>query len=199
MKIHAKPIITLASAAILLCGLLCQTAQAQTIFLYNADTAVLAANNGVSADDLTVTYTVTEDESDSPALYTYSYVVFNPVADSSSLVTSFNVGFNSDTPGALLAGSESGNGADNAGDGVIWNPTVVSAGNSSPTMSFESYDPPVFGNVSENGLGSANPWASNPGGQQVPIPNTVPEPATTSLLALALLFLPLRSTLLKKS
>lgn len=196
MKIQPNPIIALSSVSILLSGLLCQTAQAQTIL---NSTAILAVNAGLAADELTVAYTVT----DNSGVYTYDYTVNNPSSDPGT-VALFEVGFDA-TSASVVAGSITGGSSGEmiTGSGVDW-VTVITPGNNSGTLSFKSDEAPVFANANANG--SPNPpapWAStNPKGNQVPVPDpstVVPEPATTALLALSVLLLPFRSYLLKRT
>jgi len=179
----------LSFGGILLTGLLCQTSQAQTI-LYNS-TATLPDNAGITDDNLSVAYTVTEDAS---GLYTYDYTVTNPGTDTAT-VSDFEVGFNTATASVM---NITGGGSVN--NGVDWD-TVITPGNNSGTLSFQSYDPPILANANANGAPNLPaPWASsNPGGTQVPVPSVVPEPATTTLLALTALLLPMRHSLRKKS
>jgi hypothetical protein len=200
MRTQPKSIIALASGAILISCFIGQSAQAQSIVLGTPGSSLLAYNNGsaTGSDELTVTWDVTLTGS----IYDYSYTVFNPAG----VVTSFSVGFNSDAAGALLAGSETASGgANNNGIGVIWNPLLnsthgagVGPGQTSETLSFQSDDPPVYGNANANGS-APGPWASAPLGQQVPVPNPVPEPATAGLLALGLMLFPFRSSIRKRT
>jgi len=201
MTNNAKPIVALLSGAFLLCGVLCQTTQAQS--LIESGTATLADLNGTGPatgpDDLTVTYKVYESTS-GPTVYTYDYIINNPSTDT-GLAESFSVGFNAAASGALIGGTISGNGAVSPGNiGVIWSPTFVSAGSSSTTLSFQSDDSWVLGLANANGT-TPGPWASTAlSSSEVPVPQTaVPEPSTTALLVGCLLLLPFRSTILRRS
>jgi hypothetical protein len=209
MRIQTKPVIALASGAILLGSVgsvLCQTAQAQSVII-PWTTVPLADVVGVATgpDALAVAYEVTENPFD--GVYTYSYTVDNPSGDP-AIVEAFSIGFNTSPAGAVLTGSVMGGAAwANTGTGLLW-VDIITPGNNSGTLyggvslSFESYDVPTYGNADATGSDNPpSPWASDPYGSQVPVPNTVvvPEPTTTALLALtALLLLPFRSTILKR-
>jgi hypothetical protein len=176
----------LASGAILLTGGLCQTGRAQEILNSSATLP------GAASVSIPVAYQVF----DNSGVYTYDYEVSNPAGDSAA-VLSFSVGFNSTTPGALVAG---GNGANNSGLGVIWNPTIVLAGDTSSTLSFLSDEAPIMGNASVNGtLNPPGPWGSTSDpSTEVPVPSPVPEPEVTSLLSLAMLLLPFQPIMIRK-
>jgi hypothetical protein len=196
MKIHAKPIIALASGAILLSGLLCQTAQAQTIVIGTPGSSIMQDNLHVRTAP--VALTVDWDVTLNAGVYTYDYTILNPSGDS-GLVESFSVGFNSADSRGALVGSPSGNGANNAGLGVIWNPTLVAPGGTSATLSFQSDDAPVLGNASANGNPvNPAPWSSY-AGSQVPVPNAPDSTNTITLLACVLLLLPFGSAMRKKA
>jgi len=202
MKTHAKAIVALGSGAILLSGLLCQTAQAQTIL---AGTAQLADVFGVDTgpESLTVSYLVNL----TAGVYTYSYSVANPVGDvvlppsqgagSPEIVDAFSVAFNTAVPGAYVPGSQTGGTGqqNNGANGLFWSFTAVNPGTSSPTLSFESLLAPILGNANASDTVPPSPWSSVPSGQEVPVPQAIPEPTTTALLALTLLLVPFRSTL----
>src|SRR5271166_2920252 len=121
MKRHVKPIIALASGAILLSGFLSQTAQAT---LVAEGTSILAGNDGnggisTGSEALTVSWSVTESPSD---IYTYSYNVNNPLGDivvttpttiaegiagNNEVVDNFSVDFDPSLAGAIV-GAPSG-------------------------------------------------------------------------------------------
>ena len=207
MKTQINTIAALASGAILLSGVLSQTAQASV----ESGSAQLADVLGVDTgpESLTVSYLVTL----SAGVYTYTYSVFNPAGDvllntnglptaTPEVVDAFSVGFDTTQPGAFIAGSQTGGLADlNDGvAGLFWAFTGVNPSNSSPTLSFESDLPPVMGNAGAQDANPPSPWASNPDGQDVPVPNTALAPDSTSTLALfggVLLLLPFRSILKK--
>jgi len=186
----------LASGAFLLCGL-CQSVQAQIVASGTATLAdVLGANSGAEA--LTVTYAVDL----SSGVYTYTYSVFNPAGDvqlpgsaspgSPEVVDSFSVAFDTLVPGAFIGGSQSGGTSqqNNGVAGLFWSFTGVNPSNSSPTLSFESDDPPTMGNANASDANPPSPWASNPNGQQVPIPAiSVPDSASTATLLTGVLML----------
>jgi len=199
----------LVSGAILLSGVLCQTAQAQGL-LNESGASILADVNGTATgpEALTVSWSVVEN---APSDYTYTYTVNNPSGDvllpgsyapgTSEIVDSFSLDFNAALPDAVVSGPIGGNSAFNFGAyGLYWvlSPDVVRAGTSSGLLSFQSELPPSPGNASASDDSPPSPWAS-PNGSPVPVPGTgnfsVPEPATTTLLALtALLLLPFGST-----
>jgi hypothetical protein len=206
MKRHAKPIIALASGAILLSGSLCQTAQATLIA---AGTSILAGNDGnggttTGSEALTVSWTVTEDLSD---IYTYSYNVNNPsgdivittpittaegIAGNPEVVDSFSVDFNVLIPGALVSTPTGGIIGFNDGSGVAWSLPGIAPNTSSGPLTFESLLAPYLGNASASDADPPSPWGSVPGGQQVAVPGitgvSVPEP--TTLISGALLLVP---------
>jgi hypothetical protein len=197
MKMQSKPIIAFASGAILLLGTLCQTAQAQSTIATLAD-----SNDG--AANLTVDSTVTFDGS----VYTYDYTINNPSGGSSE-VTGFDVSFNANPANAAfnLTGGDFG-GTPSGYSGVNWtfgflvNP--ISQG-SSALVSFQSDYAPVGGAANATGTDNAADgasWATAPNGDFVyvpAVPTNVPEPVTTSLLALSSLLLVFRPNILKKS
>jgi hypothetical protein len=205
MKLQSKPIVALASGAILLLGVLCQSAQAQSTVTNESASAILAANNGVPADALTVNYMVLFTSGGGPSFYTYDYTVVDP---GPGYVEGFNVAFNAELTGtdgaAVIPGTITGMDVGDFGEpsvnGVSW--FVGINPGTSDTLSFESPYGPTSSTA--NASGAFNPpsgWATTPGGQLVPVPNvtTIPEPATTTLLALALLVLAFRPNLLKKA
>jgi hypothetical protein len=202
MKMQLKPIVALASGAILLFGAFCQTSQAQTNII------VLPDVNGNTGDTaLTVETVVTEDLSDS--VWTYNYQISNPSGDPAS-VTSFTADFNAGyaglggdavLPGTLTGGAFALNGGFN---GVTWfeSPSVA-PGSTSGTLQFQSDFGPTTGNADANGSENPpSPWASDSPASQILVPNTpsvIPEPATTTLLAMTLLLVAFRPGLLKKA
>jgi hypothetical protein len=201
MRTHACPLFVLPLGAALLSTLLCQRAQAQSA-VPDPGSATLAsiANAGATSDMLTVNYGVSYTSGANSSYYTYDYTIFNP-STSGALVESFNLAFNTTPAGAVF--DLSGGAQVNGSAGVTWDVAVL-PGQTSASLSFESDYGPTMNNASAGG-GNENdnlsaPWASNPGGQQVAVPNTttVPEPATTTLLALALGLVPFRSFLAKR-
>jgi len=199
MKMQSKPIVALASGAILLFGAFCQTSQAQTNIIILPD---VNGNTGDTA--LTVESIVSEDLSDD--VWTYKYQISNPSGDSSSM-TSFTADFNagyaglggdSVLPGTLTGGVFSAN---NGFNGVTWYETIA-PGTTGGTLQFQSDFGPTSGNADATGSENPpSPWASDSAGSQIPVPNppSVPEPATTTLLALTLLLVAFRPGLLKKA
>jgi hypothetical protein len=214
MKRHAKSVLALASGAILLPGLLCQTAQARHMRLNESGTSTLADAFGTATgpEALIVSWSVVENAC---GIYTYTYTVNNPSGDvilnnngqptsTPEIVDNYSVCFDTMLPGAYLPGSQSGGGyQQNNGIDLKWYFSAVEPGDNSGSLSFESYLPPMPGNADAEDANPPSPWASIPDGQQVPVPDapaTVPEPTTTALLALTALFLPRsRSTLRKRA
>ena len=195
MKIHPKTIIALAAGAILLSGLLGQTAQAQ-LLLNESGTSILAdslgANTGPEA--LPISWSVVENAS---LIYTYTYTVNNPVGDvvldntgtptsTPEPVDAFSVGFDTTAPGAYIMNSQTGGVFDenNGPVGLFWLLGSVNPGTSSGPLSFQSDRPPTLGNANAQDANPPSPWSSNPNGQQVPVPITVPEPGTWALVAI---------------
>jgi hypothetical protein len=189
MKIHPKTIVALAVGAMLLSGLLGQTAQA--VLLNESGTSILADSLGTATgpEALTVSWSVVENVS---LVYTYSYSVNNPVGDvnlnngSPEPVDSFSVAFDTTAPGAFITGSQTGGGFDlnNGASGLFWAFAPVNPGTSSGPLSFESDQPPTLGNANAQDANPPSPWSSNPDGQQVPVPIAVPEPGTWVLVAI---------------
>jgi hypothetical protein len=199
MKRHAQPIGALLSGAILLPGLLCQPAQAQTGLLNESGTSILADVNGTASgsEALTVSWWVVEN---SPADYTYTYIVNNPVGDvllpgsyspgSPEIFDAFSITFDASYPGAITSTPTGGSTANNLGAfGLYWTMSPgVQPGNNSGPLSFQSAMPPVMGNASASDDNPPSPWSSSPYGQMVPVPDppaAVPEPPILVLLAMA--------------
>jgi hypothetical protein len=165
-----------------------QSAQATVI---ETNTAVLADSLGAASgsEALTLDY----DVDLTGGIYTYNFIVNNPIGDvllppnsGSEVVDEFTLNFNAAAPGAVLPGSMSGLGttmADNGEFGLIWYfvPSLT-AGSSSATLSFESDDAPTLGDASASDANAPSPWSSVPGGQFVALPSTVPD--TTSTITL---------------
>jgi hypothetical protein len=187
---HPKTIVALAVGAILLCGLLGQTAQAQ-LLLNESGTSILADSFGTATgpEALTVSWSVVENVS---LVYTYSYSVNNPAGDvnlnngSPEPVDAFSVGFDTTAPGAYIIGSQTGGVFDenNGHGGLFWAFAAVNPGTSSGPLSFLSDLPPTLGNANAQDANPPSPWSSYPDGQQVPVPLTVPEPGTWVLVAM---------------
>jgi hypothetical protein len=207
MASKPKPTIVLVAGTLLLFGVFCQTARAQTTT--NAmGTAYLSDTLGsgpTSPETLTVSYLVTETAN----VYTYNYTINNPVGDvllnmglptsTPETVAQFSVAFDTTVPNAYLSGSETGGtlAFQEAATTLAWTFIPVNPG-SSTTVTFQSDWAPTLGNANASDGSAPSPWASNPFGQQVPVP--VPEPPTAmTLLAGFLLLLPFRSAILKKT
>jgi hypothetical protein len=196
MKMQPNPIVALASGTILLFGVLCQTAHAQTVI--DNETVQLAANNGVAADDLTVQSEVTANLSGD---YTYTYIVTDPGAPNTAGWSTFQVEFNATPPGAVENGSVSPGGDPSGNSGVNWNPISEYEPTSVETLSFNSTYAPTLNTANATGGDVPSSWESIPAGADVYVPNSpvVPEPATTTLLMLIPLLLAFRPNLVKKS
>jgi hypothetical protein len=205
MKTQVKPIITLVAGAILLSGAFSPTAQANTLISSGTSTLApsVAPTGGYGANPqeyLTISWSVSENASD---IYTYSYTVNNPAGDvllnsdgsltsTSEIVDDFDVTFNTTVPGAYLSGSQSGGAYDQVENvGLNWAFAAVAAGSSSAALTFQStLGPLALGNASANDADPPSPWTStSPHGQQVPVPQGVPERVAKPLLALPLLLL----------
>ena len=216
MRIFRKPII-LASAGVSLCGLLSQSALAQSTI--ESGTSILAPATppvgGITAapyEYLTVSWSVVL----TGTIYTYNYtvnnpngdVLLNPVTDqltsTSEVVDAFQVTVDTTVPGALVGGPSGGvYQMNNGADGLFWLLNSVPAGSSSPVLSFESLLPPTTGTANAQDSDPPSPWSStSPNGQLVPVPNTafaIPEPGTIGLLCLGgALLAPFRSVFRRK-
>jgi len=217
VKRQVKPIVALASGVILLSGLLCPAVQAQNTVISSgnstlAPSVIPLGGYGANPEEyLVVSWSVTENNISD--IFTYGYTVNNPAGDvilnpdgsltsTPDSVNNFEVTFNTTAPGAYLPGSIMGGAFDQvSGVGLTWDFNPVLAGSASALLTFQSTFGPASGDAAADGGSPPAPWSSTSlNGQQVPIPmpHTAPEPATTSLLALALLLLPFRSTLRKK-
>jgi hypothetical protein len=197
MKVSPYPFFVPPAGAALLMGLVCLSAQAQST---GSATLASIANPGVASDMLTVDYAVSYTSGPNSSYYTYDYTIYNP-GTSGALVETFNLAFDASQPGAVydLTG-----GAQNDGNaGITWDVSVL-PGQNSETLLFESDFGPTMNNANAGGGnedgGISAPWASDPGGQQVSVPNVavVPEPATTTLIMLSLLLLPFGSHIFKR-
>jgi hypothetical protein len=208
MKSHKKPIGALAAGAILLGGLLNQTAQAQSV-LIESGTSILANVFGTttSPEALTVSWFVVENTA--TAVYTYAYNVNNPSGDvmlsntdqptaTPETVDGFSLSFNTTLPGAFIAPGTAPIGGtlqNNGANGLAWAFVPVAPGSSSPLLTYQSNLSPANGNASADGGVPPAPWSTVPFGQPVPMPRPTPEPTTTALFALALVILPFGSSL----
>ena len=206
MKATKPIIIALALAATLAAVVFSPAARAQGL-LSESGSATLADVFGTATgpEALTVNWSVVESPS---FVYTYTYAVQNPAGDvllndndtptsSPEVVDAFSVQFNTTVPGAYVADSQSGGATeqDNGTAGLFWSFAAVSPGASSPALSFQSDLPPGQGNANALGDNPPAPWTSVPNGQEVPVPSSVPEPATFSLLAGTLLLFPFRAAI----
>lgn len=195
------PIVVLAVQAILLFRVLGQTVQAQSTITNESGVAFL---NGAGAYSLTVDYMVLYTSGNGPAYYTYDYTVLNPGASDTTLLN-FSVAFNAtaegvDGPAVPASNPISGgnpNGQNNGTQGISWQLDTAPGANTG-TLSFESDYAPIGSTAAATG--HPNPSGGWQGGE-VAVPNagTVSEPATTTLLVLALLRPAFRPRLLKKA
>jgi hypothetical protein len=201
MKTQSKPIVALASGTILLFGVLCQTAQAQSVVSGQAD---LALTEGSGTSDLSVGYDVTENEYGGFygfPVYTYTYTIAaNPFTVIEGLFIDFDTTYPGIVVGASITGSVTGSAPNGhliegaTGTEVAWYFLLVPGSKGTATLSFESDFGPGLDNASvfgsdENNLSTDIRWSSSPGGEQLVAPGIIPEPATTTLLTLSLLLL----------
>ena len=194
MKIHPKTFLVLVAEAILLSGLLSQPVQAiVAITNVESGTSILADSLGTATGPEALTVSWSVDQVDLPGgTYYYYYTVNNPAGDvnlnngSPEPVDAFTVAFDTTAPGAFISGSQTGGGFDlnNGPSGLFWAFTPVNPGTSSGVLSFQSDLPPTLGNANAQDANPPSPWSSNPNGQQVPVPLTVPEPGTWALVAM---------------
>ncbi len=222
MKNRIKSIVSLTSGAVLLCVGLCPTAQAQSV-LIEYGSAYLANTLGQTSgpEVITVSYFVVENLNTS--LYTYDYTVNNPVGDillnndgspklsnpnnpnstTPETMDYFSLSFDATIPGSVVnptvpvVNGNNGYFQNNGANGLAWLFPAVSPGNS-VLIGFQSYLAPGPGNASASDSNPPSPWASNPYGQQVPVPRAAPEPMTMALFGLAFLLLPFRSNLRRR-
>jgi len=205
MKRHVKPIVALVSGVTLLTGVVCPTTRAQDV-LIESGSSILANSLGQTTGSEVVTVSWFVLENTVSDVYTYGYNINNPAGDvvltgptagQPETVNEFQLTFDATVPGAVISASEPVGGfyQDNGTGGLLWLfPTGgVTPGTTSALISYSSDLGPGMGNASASGANSPGPWASNPSGQPVPValPRAVPEPATLTLLAVALL-LPFR-------
>lgn len=206
---HIKPLVAVGCGAILLTVMPCQTATAQTVvssgtsYLIDVFGDAPSSPNGMK-EDLPVVYSVTQ----SGAIFTYNYIVYNPAGDvlqSSSgvpttdpgtpeIVNNLTIDFN-ESPSSVLSITPIGGytAVPLPGAGITWSFSAVTAGNNTADMSFTSPLAPTMGPASAQNGDGPSPWSGS-----LPVP--APEPATTSLLALTCLsLLSFRSILRRKA
>jgi hypothetical protein len=201
MKNNAKPIVALLSGAILLLGGLCQTTQAQGIVAGTMTDMLILGSTAIGVTDSPTTdINVDSWVTQTGSLYTYNYIIHDPTSDT---VGQFSV---SQNPGVTVTMTPTTGIFENAnGSTILWfwttAPPVPANGGVSPTLSFTSTEAPVLGDANATDSGSApSPWATvSTLGQELYVPQAVPEPTTTALLAGCLLFLSFRSTIFKKA
>ncbi len=136
----------------------------------------LLDSSSVPADTITIFWGVNL----SGGIYQYSYEVYD--SNGGDVVDSLAVGFN--TSGGVVIG---GNYQILAANGVTWNLFgPVQIGGVSGILDFTTLLPPALGNANALNQNPPSPWASTPGGQQVPIPHIPDGGATVMLLGAAL-------------
>jgi len=134
-------------------------------------------SSSVPADTITIFYGVNL----SGGIYQYSYEVYD--SNGGDVVDSFAVGFNTTVAGAVIGG----NYQILAANGLTWNLFgPVQIGGVSGILDFTSLLAPALGNANAQNQNPPSPWASTPGGQQVPIPHIPDGGATVMLLGAAL-------------
>jgi hypothetical protein len=199
MKMQPKPIFALASGAFLLLGVLCQTAQAQSVVLGQQYTGDLVNTGNSGPTDLFVGYKVTE----SADVYTYTYTIANPPA----AITALSVDFATSGAQSGITGIITGAGSfyefgGATGSTVTWDFSLASGAGQSATLSFESPYAPTLGNA--DATDNSYTWVatSSPAvglDLAVPQPPSVPEPATTTLFGLGLVLLAFRPNIFKRA
>jgi hypothetical protein len=207
MKTQSKPIVALASGAILLFGVLCQTTHAQAIIASNTVAMSDTDGNSTGPTALSVSYTVSYNSTSQ--LYTYDYIVSNPSGDyidgdvgnpsDAVYVTSFEVSFNASPVGAVSSPTGGVHFQNDGPSGVTWALGGTLGPGDSANLSFQSDN--AYDVATANSSGAPNPpapWETLPGGPVVaPNPPVIPEPATTALFGLGLLFAAFRPNILK--
>ena len=138
--------------------------------------AILASSS--SSDSITVFYGVNLVS----GTYTYNYQIFDTsthggASGTGDIVEAFNVGFNTAAPGAVTGG----NFTSQSLSGLFWTFAPVLDNGVSGVLDFTSLLSPALGNANAQDSNPPSPWASVPGGQQVPVP-TVPDGGTTVML-----------------
>jgi len=175
MKRQIGTVGALTSSALLLAGVLSQTAQANTIspgpiVLGTPGSSVMATPYGPVTDYLTANWEVTL----SAGVYTYLYDVSNPITDTDT-VDSYIVTVPSvDVIGGSAAGGTS---ATVGPTGVTWTFPPVGLGGTSALLSFKSLLPPVYGAANAADSAPPSPWSTLAlGGTPVPVPGTLTVP-----------------------
>jgi hypothetical protein len=209
MKTHIKPIIVLVSGGVLLSAMTCQTARAQTTI--ESGTAYLIDVEGDSPsspagmnEDLSVVYSVTELGS----VYTYNYTIQNPSGDvllnginagQPETINNFTISFDAQSGTTVLSTAPNGySPLVLPGAGVTWSFSSISPGGSTEEMSFTSPLGPGSGYGDVQDANEPSPWGGVGVGQPLPVPDAVPEPATTTLLALTTVSLLLFRSMLRR-
>jgi hypothetical protein len=179
----------LSCGVVLLSGVLCQTAHAT--FIEGGTSTLNSAIAG--GQSMTVSWSVTETSH----IYTYDYTVNDPTGEvqtgthTPESIDYFSVSFDTTPSGVVIPGSQAG-GSSQQNDGVnglAWN-FAINPGQNSPTLSFNSYDPPGLSDAEAEDHFSPSPWLS---GDLVPTP--VPE--ATTLIMGATLLLPFGASTLR--
>jgi hypothetical protein len=136
------------------------------------------ASTSTLGDDITVYWGVNQVGS----TYTYNYEIYDTSSDS---VDSLNVSFNT-LPVGALTGEAGGSFNTSDANGVTWFFPAVTTGLTSGILDYTSNFAPTWGNANGADANPPSPWASDPLGQQVPVP-IVPDSGTTvALLGLGL-------------
>jgi len=197
-KENMKKIVILAGA-LFIAAVAVPQAQATLIMSNTVVLGDVSSTPTPTPEDLTVSYQVNL----TGGIYTYSYVINNPTGDitlsganagKSEIVEQFDLNVNISDPNQYIAGSQAGEIAVDMianASGLTWENLNLSPGASSPTLSFESYEPPTLGAANANDDSPPSPWSSlSANGQLVAVPGAVTIPdggMTVALLGGALI------------
>jgi len=197
MRNHLKPNIALACGAMLLFGMLCQSANAES------GTSILATQATTDpSEQLTIDWSVVENS----GVYTYTYDVYNPSGDVLWPATDpavpesfedFYIGVN-----YSLVTSISDGGTDFGSHSIKWflDPSIA-PGSSTGDLVITSDYGPVMSSAKANDQNEPSPWNTTyAGGTPIPVPGAVPDTANTMiLLGSTLVLLPLARLFRKSS
>jgi len=183
-----KILIMAAAVGLLAMG---RTAQATITTVIPSTTAYMTQGTG-NQPELQVIYSVSFDSVSSLYTYSYAFTVGNLVSSvftptTLNPVTSFTV----DTTFSLSIGNitslNGGIATLYANNNITWN---YGTAQNTDTVTYTSMFPPVLGGGSGNDGAPSVSWSvTNPGGSPIPIPAPVPEAST--IMAGALMLLPL--------